>query len=148
MLAIQEVKNPDSEWHPDLDYGESNEKLDFQPGCNLRPLLPAEQDAALLQAQHDAESSSRDWVFADPARVASDALSRSTHIGQDQLAAIKLTHDAPARKTYEWKSPGNTKSYMAVVSRPYWLSFYARDPKRVAWVAVIAYEATCTGETD
>ncbi len=92
MLAIQEVKDPDSEWHPDLDYGESNEKLDSQPGCNLRPLLPAEQDAALLQAQHEADSGTRDWAFTDPARVASDALSRVTHIsrrstGPDQTDA-------------------------------------------------------------
>jgi hypothetical protein len=148
MLAIQEIKDADTQWHADLDYGESNEKLDFQPGCNLRPLLPAEQDAALIEAQHQAESGTRDWAFTDPARVASDALSRTAHIGQDQLAAIKLTHDAPERKTYQWNFTGNSKSYMVVVSRPYWLSFYAQDPKRVAWVAVIAYEATCTGETE
>jgi hypothetical protein len=148
MLAIQEVKDPDSEWHPDLDYGESNEKLDFPPGCDLRPLLPAEQDAAWMQAQHDADSESRDWVFTDPARVASDALSHATHISNDRLAQIKLTHDTPARKTYEWTAAGDSKSYMAIVSRPYWLSFYAHDSKRVAWVAVMAYEASCTGETE
>lgn len=148
MLAIQEVKDPDPEWRPDLDYGESNEKLDFPPGCNLRPLLPAEQDAALMQVQREADSGSRDWAFTDPARVASDALSHAAHIGQDRLAQINLTHDSPARKTYEWKAAGDSKSYMAIVSRPYWLSFYAHDAKRVAWVAVMAYEATCTGETD
>jgi hypothetical protein len=148
MLAIQEVKDPDTNWHPELDYGESNEKLDIQPGCILRPLLPAEQDAALMQAQREADSGAREWAFTDPARVASDALSQVTHISHDRLAEIKLAHDAPERKTYEWKSAGNSKSYIAVVSRPYWLSFYAHDPKRVAWVAVIAYEATCTGETD
>ena len=103
--------------------------------------------ARTLQAQHDAESGSRDWAFTDPARVASDALSRVTH-SHDQLAGIKLTHDTPTRKTYQWNSAENAKSYMVVVSRPYWLSFYAHDPKRVAWVAVIAYEATCTGETE
>jgi hypothetical protein len=37
---------------------------------------------------------------------------------------------------------------MAVVSRPYWLSFYAHDPKCVAWLTVIAYEATRSGETE
>jgi hypothetical protein len=149
MLAIQEVKDPDPQWRPDLDYGESNEKLDFlQPGCSLRPLLPAEQDAALMQAQHEADSGARDWAFSDPAHVATDALSHITHISREQLANSKLTHDSPARKTYEWKSAGNSKSYMAVVSRPYWLSFYAHDPKRVAWVAVIAYEATCGAETE
>jgi hypothetical protein len=145
MLAIQEVKDPDTEWHADLDYGESNEKLDFlQPGCTLRTLLPAEQDAALLQLQHDADSGTRDWAFTDPARVAADALSRTAKASLD-VDTFKLTHDSPARKTYEWKSAAKSKSYMAVVSRPYWLSFYAHDPKRVAWVAVIAYEATCGG---
>ncbi|HMG02565.1 MAG TPA: hypothetical protein VK596_05495 [Edaphobacter sp.] len=149
LLAIQEVKDPDTEWHADLDYGESNEKLDVpHPGCTLRMLLPAEQDAALMQFQRDADSGTRDWVFTDPARVAADALSRAAKVSPDLLAGIKLTRDSPARKTYEWKSAASAKSYTAVVSRPYWLSFYARDPKRVAWVAVIAYEATCGSETD
>ena len=147
MLAIQEVKDPDTHWRADLDYGESNEKLDFSPSCTLRMLLPEEQDAALMQAQHDAESGSRDWAFTDPARVASDALSHTAHISADKLAGIQLTRDSPARKTYASRA-GNSKSYMVVVSRPYWLSFYAHDPSRVAWVAVIAYEATCTGETE
>jgi len=146
MLAIQEVKSADTEWHADLDYGESNEKLDFpQPGCTLRTLLPAEQDAALMQFQRDADGGTRDWAFTDPARVAADALSRTAKVSRDLLAGIKLTHDSPARKTYQWNSAANPKSYMAVVSRPYWLSFYAHDPKQVAWVAVIAYEATCGG---
>jgi hypothetical protein len=32
---------------------------------------------------------------------------------------------------------------MLVVSRPYWLAFYANDPKRVAWVVVAAYVYSC-----
>jgi len=32
---------------------------------------------------------------------------------------------------------------MVVVSRPYLLSFYALDPKRVAWVVIAAYESSC-----
>jgi hypothetical protein len=37
---------------------------------------------------------------------------------------------------------------MVVVSRPYWLSFYAHDPSRVAWIAVIAYESSCGQHPD
>jgi hypothetical protein len=148
MLVIQEVKDPDTHWRADLDYGESNEKLDFsQPGCNLRMLLPEEQDAALMAAQRNADSGTGDWVFTDPARVAADTLARTAHIGQD-AAAMKLTHDSPGRKTYEWRSAAHSRDYMVVVSRPYWLSFYAHDPNRVAWVAVIAYESSCGGETE
>jgi hypothetical protein len=147
MIVIQEVKDADPQAHPELDYGESNDHLNFsQPGCALRMLLPEEQDAALMQAQKDADTGTRDWAFSDPARVASDVLTRTAHIHHDAVADMKLTQDSPARKTYESKGAQNSKSYTVVVSHPYWLSFYARDPHRVAWVASVAFETTCGGE--
>ncbi len=148
MLVIQEVKDPDTNRRADLDYGESNENPDLiRQGCTLHMLLPEEQDAALLQAQHEADSGTRGWAFTDPPRVAADALANTAHLGHD-AAAMKLTHDSPGRKTYEWKSAANSKDYTVVVSRPYWLSFYAHDPNRVAWAAVIAYESSCGGAPD
>jgi hypothetical protein len=148
MLVIQEVKDPDTHWRADVDYGESNENPELiRQGCTLRMLLPEEQDAAMMTAQRDADSGARDWAFTDPARVAADALAHTGHIGHD-TAAMKLTHDSPGRKTYEWKSAGRSKDYLVVVSRPYWLSFYAHDPNRVAWVAAIAYESSCTSTTE
>jgi hypothetical protein len=35
---------------------------------------------------------------------------------------------------------------MVVVSRPYLLSLYAHDPKRVAWVLTAAFESSCDGK--
>lgn len=32
---------------------------------------------------------------------------------------------------------------MVVVTRPYLLSFYAKDPTRVAWTMLAAYESPC-----
>jgi hypothetical protein len=146
MLAIQEVKDPDTQPRPDLDYGESNEKLNLpDPACTLRMLLPDEQNAAFMQAQRDAEST-RDWALTDPARVAADTLARLVKKSPRASADMKLTHDAPGRKTYEWSAAASTR-YTVVVSRPYWLSFYAHDPKQVAWVAVVAYETKC-GSSD
>jgi len=37
---------------------------------------------------------------------------------------------------------------MVVVSRPYFLSFYAKDPNRVAWVLIGAFETFCGGGDD
>ncbi|HEY3988856.1 MAG TPA: hypothetical protein VGM02_06120 [Acidobacteriaceae bacterium] len=146
LLAVQEVKDPDTEWRANLDYGESNEKLDLpSPECNLRMLLPEEQNAALIEAQHDAENGSRDWSFTDPARVAADTLARVAKASR-HIAGMNLTHDSPGRKTYQWSADGNAKAYTVVVSRPYWLAFYAHDPKQVAWVAIVAYETTCGSE--
>jgi hypothetical protein len=147
LLAIQEVRDADTERHPYLDYGESNEKLDLpDPDCTLRMLLPDEQNAALMQAQHDADSGARSWALTDPARVAADALSRLTKKKSLVTADVKLARDSVARKAYQWES--KKKTYTVVVSRPYWLSYYARDPKQVAWVAVAAYETSCSAGND
>jgi hypothetical protein len=35
------------------------------------------------------------------------------------------------------------KRAMIVVSRPYWLTFYAKDARKAAWVVVAAYESSC-----
>lgn len=146
LLAIQEIKEADTQWRDDLDYGESNEKLDLpDPDCTLRTLLPDEQNAALMQAQHEADNGPRNWTFTDPARVAEDALG---HLVKKKTsgAALKLARDSAARKTYQWS--GKNKTYTVVVSRPYWLSYYARDSKQVAWVAVAAYETSCSASRD
>ena len=146
LLAIQEVKDADTQRRADLDYGESNEKLDLpDPDCTLRMLLPDEQNAALIQAQRGADNGSRGWAFTDPSQVAADALARLVKkkaTGSD----LKLARDSASRKAYQWTS--KNKSYTIVVSRPYWLSYYARDSKQVAWVAVAAYETSCTASRD
>lgn len=148
LLAIQEIKEADTHPRIDLDTGESNEKLNLpDPDCTLRMLLPDEQTAAFMQAQHDAESPSRAWALTDPAQVAADALSRLAHVKAASAATMKLTHDTPGRKSYQW-SDNSAKSFTIVVSRPYWLSFYARDPKQVAWVPAVAYETTCKSTAD
>ncbi|MGA9718009.1 MAG: hypothetical protein WBQ79_06985 [Acidobacteriaceae bacterium] len=147
LFAIQEVKDADAQRRSDLDYGESNEKLDLpNPDCTLRMLLPDEQNAALVQAQHDADSGARAWALTDPARVAADALSHLTKKKSLIAADVKLTLDSMPRKTYQWA--GKNKTYTVVVSRPYWLSYYGRDSKEVAWVAVAAYETSCSTGSD
>jgi hypothetical protein len=147
LLAIQEVKNADTQQRPDLDYGESNEKLDLpDPDCTLRTLLPDEQNAALIQAQRDADNGMRAWALTDSARVAADALSHLAKKKSLIATDVKLTRDAIARKTYQWSS--KNKTYTVVVSRPYWLSYYGRDSRQVAWVAVAAYETSCSPSSD
>lgn len=143
LLAIQEVKDADTEWRADMDYGESNEKLDLpDPDCTLRMLLPDEQNATLMQAQREAEDGTHDWAFSAPARIAADALSHLARKKSLTAADLKLARDSASRKTYQWTA-GN-KTYTVVVSRPYWLSYYAHDPKQIAWVAVAAYETSCS----
>jgi hypothetical protein len=144
LLAIQEIKQADAHRRDDIDYGESSEKLSLpDPDCTLRTLLPDEQTAAFLKAQHEAESASHDWAFTDPPRVAAETLARVAHLKAVTPQGLSLTHEAPGRKTYQWTAAHGGKTWTITLSRPYWLSFYSRDPHQVAWVPVAAYETAC-----
>ena len=64
-------------------------------------------------------------------------------IDEKSITEIKQTRKAQGRVVYEWRARGKRTNYMILVSRPYWLSFYAKDAKRIAWVAIAAYESSC-----
>jgi len=145
LLAIQEVKAADTENHTELDYGASADQPDVSKvGCGYRWLMPLDQTSALLEWQKQAEEGKNEWAFDDPMRVASEALMTIARIGGGE--APNLIRETQGRKVYEWKPSGNAATYMVVVSRPYWISFYSRDPTRVAWAVIAAYEISCEGK--
>jgi len=144
LLAIQEVKSTNTQYQTDLDYGASFDQPDIaKVGCGYSDLLPLQPGAELLRWQEEADSGKRDWVFDDPRRVASDVLATVAKINAASLTNIKLAREAQGRKVYKWQPPGSPDTYMVVVSRPYWLSFYSHDPKRVAWAPLAAYKSSC-----
>lgn len=144
LLAIQQVISVDPHNREDLDYGASPDqpKVDHV-GCGFRFLTPLLAYRDLIEAQHSAELGEREWVFADPQRVASDALARLVKIDQTSIEGMKQTRTAQGRIVYEWNPTGKNLSYMVVVSRPYWLSFYSKDATKIAWVVTAAYESSC-----
>lgn len=84
-----------------------------------------------LKELKDAESGSRKWAYDDPVRVAVEALRtlKKRREGDIKLARIRET---PSRITYRWNE--TTNEYLTViVTRPYWLSTYAKNGK-VPWV--------------
>lgn len=144
LLAIQEVKSVDPENRDDLDYGASADQPDIdKTGCGYRFLTPIQPTSDLIKAQQDADLGTNDWVFDDPRRVASSALARCSRTEESSIEGLRETRKAQGRYVYEWTPAGKAETYMVVVSRPYLLSFYARDPKRVAWVVSAAYLSSC-----
>jgi hypothetical protein len=144
LLAIQEIRSVDGEDRDDLDYGASADQPDIdKTGCGYRSLTPLDPTADLIKAQQDADLGANDWVFDDPRRVASNALARYSKTEESAIEGLKETRKTQGRYVYEWTPAGKAETYMVVVSRPYLLSFYARDPKRVAWVVTAAYLSSC-----
>lgn len=152
LLAIQRVVSVDPQDRDDLDYGSSMDYPDVQrEGCGYDSLPdytpPDERLANLLAEQRQADEGERAWAFEDPRRVASDGLVKLSKLDEGALTNLRETGRKGGRVVFRLIRGEGEKSYMVVVNRPYLLSFYAKDPKRVAWVVYAVYETSCDGDT-
>jgi len=144
LLVIQQVVTVEPQIHTDLDYRATADQPDIsKAGCSYRDFLPLDATADLVAAQQAADTDRSDWHFTDPQRVAVGSLAKFLKIPTVAIAGLKQTGHAQGRMLYQWTSAVTRKKYLVVVSRPYWLSFYAKDPGRTAWVAIAAFESTC-----
>jgi len=144
LLAIQQVLSVDAQDQTGLDYrAYADESRIDSARCGYRELTPASLYSDSIEAQRGAESGQRDWAFDDPQRVARDSLARLLKIDELSIHGIRQIRAAQGRLVYEWKPSKKHISYVIVVSRPYWLSFYSEDPKKVAWVVIAALELPC-----
>jgi hypothetical protein len=144
LLGIEQVMLVDPQDRKDLDYSASADQPAIdKAGCSYRDLLPIRASADLIETLKRAEAGQREWVVDDPQRVASDSLARLLNIDEKSITGITQTRKAQGRVVYEWRARGKVLNYMIVISRPYWLSFYATDAKRIPWVAIGAYESSC-----
>jgi len=139
LLAIERVVSVDPQEREDIDYGTSPDQPQLgKVGCSYRFLEPL---AAPIKAQKEAEAGDKAWSFTDPKHVAVDTLARV--LKEESISGMTEVSTRPGRVVYEWRPHSDGTAYMVVVSRPYWLSFYAADPKKVAWVVIAAYESSC-----
>ena len=144
LLAIQEVKRVSPQDRDDLDYGASYDQPDLDKvGCGFDYLTSIMPGNELLDAQKQAEHDPNTRAFDDPERVASDFLIAQLKMHDSNPLALKEIRKAQGRVVYAWEQKGKPISYTVVVSRPYLLSYYSEDPKRVASVVVAAYSSSC-----
>lgn len=147
LLAIQRVVSVEPQDNKDLDYTSEGDQPDIErAGCGYKFLTRDGTFDEMLDAQSQAEGGARAWAFGDPRRVAAEALARLAKLDEKTLEGLKETRRAQGRVVFQLVRGANEPGYMVVVSRPYVLSFYAKDPKRVSWVVSSAYETSCEGD--
>jgi hypothetical protein len=143
LLTIQQVLSVDPHNRLDVDYGAAPDQPKMNMGCVYRRLTETLTYSASIEDEKLADNGDRVWAFDEPQRVASDSLAQLLTIDETSIQGLKETLKTDGRFVYDWTSGDKRTSYMVVVSRPYWLSFYSADPKRVAWVVTAAYESSC-----
>jgi len=147
LLVIQQVVVVDPHDRSDLDYHSSADQPNIdKAGCGYRILSSDWRFSEALGWQRGAESGERAWAFDDPARVARELLAREAGIEQISIVNLKTTRTAPGRIVFTWAPPKTKAAYMVVVSRPYTLSFYAKNSQRVAWIPIAAYKVGCDAD--
>ena len=144
LLAIQQVVSIDPHDSAELDYrAESDQPNVEKAGCGYDILDELSNRNDLIKAQQRADLGQEEWVFSDPQRVATEGLARLLKLPNPSTIKLTQTNQTQGRIIYWWRPRGKTTHYMVVVSRPYVSSFYAKDPKRVAWVMIGAFKTFC-----
>ena len=144
LFVIQRVEWFEPHTRSDLDYT-SEAGWYEKEGCNYRSLryqrhvsIPYPDGTAeqVITEQRLAETG-QTWAFSDPQRVAVESL--KPFYG-DQIPVLRSLEKTEARHVFQWKN--GKKSVVVVVTRPYWLSFYATSSS-VAWVSTTIKESDC-----
>lgn len=146
LFVIQQVVAVSAQDRSDLDYGASADQPDIdRVGCGYRFLTPLEPVANALHAQYEAEANLSDPAFDDPNAVASTFLKANLNSSATGALNLREKRRGPGRIVYESLNTKSSPGFMVVVSKPAWLTFYARDPRRIAWIVTATYEITCDG---
>jgi hypothetical protein len=145
LLAIQGVEAFEPHSRSDVDYSAEAGWYE-KGGCDsdsLRYLRHVSISFAnkeikqVIAEQRLADSGARAWAFDDPMRVAAESLKL---LYSKQVPVLQKVRSTPTREVFRWKNA--KKSTIVVVTRPYWLSFYAKT-NSVAWVSTTVKEGEC-----
>lgn len=144
LLVIQSVESFDRHTRGDLDYtaeagwyekeGCSSGAVRYQRYASI---VDSDGAAAQVIAEQKMADSGEAWAFKDPRRVAVQSL--KPFYGT-QTPVLQSARKTPARQVFRWRK--GEKMITVVVTRPYWLSFYAASDS-VAWVSTTIKEAEC-----
>jgi hypothetical protein len=145
LFVIQRVEWFAPHTRSDVDYT-SEAGWYVKEGCKLGSArylkhvsisYPDETTERAIAEQRLAESGTQAWAFNEPQRVALQSLKP---FYKDLTPVLRNVEKTPVRQVFRWRN--GKKSTVVVVTRPYWLSFYATSDS-VAWVTTTIKETDC-----
>lgn len=150
LFVLQQVERFDSHDRKDLDYSADGgwyEQARFERPCRNSGSMSYGPRAAIdtlwdarahgITWQGRADSGEVPWAFDNPSRVATEAA--QAEYGKD-LKALRLVKKTPVRQVFQWKA--GKRSVVVVVTRPYWMSFFAKTDK-VPWTVSMISDSRC-----
>lgn len=141
LFVIKEVVDYVGHDWDNLDYGSAMDQpnTDLEQ-CGTFTILFDTDWKKNLGVQRKADTGESTWAVNDPERVGREGLAEILKEKVKRQIALTETRRSQGRVVYHWRPNGNRGvRYMVVVSRPYWLSTYAKSPEKTAWVVTAAY---------
>jgi hypothetical protein len=145
LFVIERVESFEAHTRTDLDYTAEAGWYEKE-GCKFRTLrdqshvsvaYPDDTTGQAIAQQKRADNGDAAWAFRDQQRVAVESL-KPLYPGQ--VPVLRSVRKTSARRVFRWKNGKN--QVVVVVTRPYWLSFYASSGS-VVWVTTMIKEAGC-----
>jgi hypothetical protein len=96
-----------------------------------------------LNEQREADEGARAQAYDDPLWVAMSAYGDPVKIRATMEGAPQETDIAPGLRWYSWKLVGVKGEYGVLVRKPFMLSYYAKDSKKVIWIVARAEYSSC-----
>ncbi len=145
LFVIQRVESFEPHTRSDLDYtseagwyeseGCKDASVQYKRHVSLQ-YSDGEVEQAIAE-QQKADNDEAAWAFSDPQRVALGSLKPYY---PDQVPVLRRVKKTPTRYVFRWNK--GKDRVVVVVTRPYWLSFYAKS-RSVVWVSTMIKEAGC-----
>ena len=140
LFVIEQVESFHAHNRSDLDYTAEHGYYEAV-GCEWQGLQHLKDvaigDKQAIAEQELADNGSRGWAFSDPDRVAQQA---SAQFNSGKSTTLQKLREGPARIVYK---AGTGKKYLIiVVTRPYWLTAYAKSAA-VVWVTTMIKSVEC-----
>lgn len=145
LFVIQEVEWFAPHTRSDVDYT-SEAGWYVKEGCKLgsvRDLAhvsissPDEATERAITEQRSADSGTRAWAFNEPRRVALDSLKP---FYKDVSPVLRNVEKNRVRQVFRGRN--GKKATVVVMTRPYWLLFYASSDS-IAWISTTIKEVEC-----
>lgn len=140
LLAVERIVSVDPHDRKDIDYGASDTIPELNKLNSYEIVTPNNSSKDLIMVQQKAETGEREWSFDNPFRVASEALALLSKVNEKSIVGISQIRQSQGKIVYRWRNRAAKVSYLVIVSRPYWLSYFAKDSKKVAWVITTVYK--------
>ena len=137
LLAIQQVREVSAEETGGLDpYSLPMPMIAglHQKTIAYRFLIPEDVGKFMIESQRLADSGIPTWAFDNPRKTALELIRNDSKRKDLDETLLLERYTSTGTIQYEFKTVNPRRTYDITVTKPYWLSFYARNPRRVAWI--------------